>query len=115
MTQNTFKAVVRSLTPWVIAAVVWVVTHLGFHISLVTATQVASIIGTALTIGAHYLETKWKWFGVFLGWLGAPAYVPSVSKKQLASQVDVLTSQLNAINSVIASAPTTLPPGSPVA
>lgn len=113
MTQNTFKALVRSFTPWVISAVVYVVTHLGFHISLVTATEVSAILGTLLTLGAHVLETKWKWFGVFLGWIGAPAYVPSVTKATLRAQIEALTSQLSNVS--VSSASTVSPtPGTPV-
>jgi len=94
MTPNLLKAVIRSLTPWAISGVVYVVTHLGYHVSMVTATEIAAVLGTLVTIGAHALEVKWPWFGVFLGWIGAPAYDPTVTKAQLQAQIAVLEAQL---------------------
>ena len=95
MTQNIYKALVRSFTPWVISGIVYLVTHLGYHISMVTATEVAAIIGTLLTLGAHVLEVKWPAFGVFLGWIGAPAYVPVTTKATLQAQINALLSTNN--------------------
>jgi hypothetical protein len=94
MTPNLLKAVIRSLTPWVISAVVYLVTHMGYHVSMVTATEIAAVLGTLVTIGAHALEVKWPWFGVFLGWIGAPAYDPTVTKAQLQAQIAALEAQL---------------------
>jgi hypothetical protein len=111
MNQNLFKAIVRSLTPWVISAIVYVISHLGYHVTVVTAGEVAAILGTLLTIGAHALEVKWPWFGVLLGWIGAPAYNPS-AKAQLQAQVATLQAQLSAITTVI-STPSDPAPGSP--
>lgn len=96
MNKNIYKAIVRSLTPWVISGVVYVITHLGYHVSLSTAAAIATVLGTVVTIGAHALEVKWPWFGVFLGWIGAPAYQPTVTKKQLQAEIANLTAQLDA-------------------
>jgi hypothetical protein len=105
MTPNIFKSIVRSITPAVLSAIVWAASYFHYKVNAVTATEVAAILGTLVTIGAHVLETKWKWFGVFLGWLGAPAYDPTVTKAELQAQVAALTAQLDGINAVIASAP----------
>jgi hypothetical protein len=94
MNTNLLKATVRSLTPWVISGVVYVITHLGYHVSLSVAAEIAALLGTVVTIGAHALEVKWPWFGVFLGWIGAPAYQPTVTKAQLQKQIDALTAEL---------------------
>lgn len=117
MTPNTFKAIVRSLTPWVISGIVYLVTHLGYHISMVTATEVAAILGTLLTLGAHALEVKWPWFGVFLGWIGAPAYVPTVTKASLLAQLASLQAQIDnpAPGTPVTPTVTTAPPAPTVA
>lgn len=94
MNPNVLKAIVRSITPAVLSAIVWVASYFHYHVNAVTATEVASILGTLVTIGAHALETKWKWFGILLGWVGAPAYSPTVTKAQLQAQLAALEAQL---------------------
>lgn len=89
--RNQIKDAIRALTPWVIAAVVWLVQHFGFHISGLAAGKVAAIVGTAISLLARYLETKWKWFGALLGWIGVPQFSPTVLKTTLEKQlVDAL-------------------------
>ncbi len=104
---SVFKTIVRIATPWAISAVVWVGQRLGFHVNAGTATEVAAIVGTVLTIVVPPLEAKWKWFGVLLGWVGAPTYTASVSKAQLAAELAALQSQLAITNPPA--------PGTPVA
>ncbi len=104
---SVFKTIVRTVTPWAISAVVWTGQHLGFHVNVGTATKVSAIVGTSLTLLVPPLEAKWKWFGVLLGWVGAPTYTASVSKAQLAAELASLQSQL-AIDNPPA-------PGTPVA
>ena len=93
---NTVKALVRSLTPWAISVVASVIAHFGYHVSLTTASQITVAVGTVLTIGAHVLERRFPWVGVFLGWIGAPAYAPSV-KQSLALKVASLEAEIDAL------------------
>lgn len=86
---NAYKAILRSLMPFVEGAVVAVVAHFGWHINLATAAQVLVVVGGALTVVLHAAESRWPWVGVFLGVLGAPAYVPSAK----ATQAGVLATQ----------------------
>ncbi len=97
---NVWKSIVRSVTPFVIGAIVWCATFLGFHISIRTADAVGAIVGFGLTLVAHFLEIKWPAFGVFLGWLGAPSYTPILTKKKiianLQNQLETLATSINA-------------------
>jgi hypothetical protein len=119
MTPNTFKAIVRSITPWAIASVVWLVQHFGFHASTIQADRVLGVLGVLITIGAHALETKWKWFGVLLGWIGAPSYVKTITKKQeiaqLQAQINGMVSSGWSVRAVPVTTPVTPAPGTPVA
>jgi hypothetical protein len=92
---SVFKTIVRIATPWVISAVVWTSQRLGFHVNAGTATEVAAIVGTSITLVVPPLEAKWKWFGLLLGWVGAPTYTASVSKAQLEAELAALQAQLN--------------------
>lgn len=89
-----YKAIVRSLTPWVISGVISTATHLGFHVSTPTAVKLSVLIGTLLTIFVHFLEVKWPKFGILLGWVGAPTYSATKSKKDLQAEILALQAQL---------------------
>jgi hypothetical protein len=96
MQNNLFKALVRSLTPWLISGIVYMAVHLGYKISMTSATEVAALVGTLLTLLAHILETKYRWFGVFLGWLGAPSYTVAPTKAQTIAQLQAQIAALEA-------------------
>ncbi len=102
MTQNQFKAIVRSVMPFVISGVASVIARFGYHVSLDTVIQIVGIAGGGLTIVLHALEAKFPWVGVFLGWIGAPAYAPS-AKKSLALTVASLQTELAALKGPAAS------------
>ena len=109
MSPNTLKAIIRSLTPWAIGLVASLIAKFGYHVSLSVVSQIVGIVGIGLTVIAHALEVKWPWFGVFLGWLGAPAYSPIVTKAELQAQLTALEASLAAANDVSPA------PGTPVA
>ena len=94
MTQNTLKAIVRSLTPWALSALAGLVAHFGWHPSLALEIQLFTAAGAGLTIVLHAAEKKFPWVGVFFGWLGAPAYAPSAKNALIAdlqAKLDALT------------------------
>jgi len=85
---NAFKAVLRSLMPFVYSTSAAIIAHFGYHVSNSVVIQIVTIAGVALTIVLHALETQWPAFGVFLGYLGAPVYAPSTKvsyEAQIAS------------------------------
>ena len=98
---NAFKAIVRSLMPFVESGAAALIARLGYHVSLTTTIAILGIVGGALTILLHALETQWPAIGVFLGYIGAPVYAPStkISQKSaiatLEAQVAALTAQLD--------------------
>ena len=94
---NTLKAIVRSLTPWATSVLAAVIAHFGWHASPTLAGEIVVIAGAGLTIVLHAAETKFPWVGALLGWVGAPAYAPSLKKLQavtiakLQAEIDALT------------------------
>ena len=98
---NALKAIIRSLMPFVESGAAALIARLGYHVSLTTTIAILGIVGGALTILLHALETQWPAIGVFLGYLGAPVYAPStkISQKSaiatLEAQVAALTAQLD--------------------
>jgi hypothetical protein len=85
---NAFKAIVRSLMPFVYSIVAGAIAHFGYHVANTTVIQIVTIAGGVLTIVLHALETQWPAIGVFLGYIGAPVYAPSTKvtlQAQLAS------------------------------
>jgi TRAP-type C4-dicarboxylate transport system permease small subunit len=109
MTQNQLKAVVRSLTPWALSVVVAVAAHFGYHLSDVVALQIILGVGGFITVAAHALETKFPWVGIFLGWIGVPAYTLS-NKATIAS----LQAQLSALTAKADEATRPSAPSAPV-
>jgi hypothetical protein len=94
LSQNTLKAIIRSLTPWALSLIAGVVAHFGWHPSLALEVKIVGIGGAGLTVAVHALEVKFPWVGVFLGWLGAPKYAPSAKNAliaELQKKVDALT------------------------
>ena len=97
---NAFKAVVRSLMPFVESGAAALIARLGYHVTLTTTIAILGIAGGALTIVLHALETQWPAIGVFLGYLGAPVYPPStkVSKDAAIAQLEAQVAALIAAN-----------------
>lgn len=94
---SIFKTIVRAATPWAISAVVWSAQRFGLHVNAGTATEVAAVVGTALTVLVPPLEKKWPWVGVFLGWIGAPTYTALTTKAALEAEIVALQNQVNAV------------------
>ena len=92
---NPFKAIIRSLTPFAIAAVVGGAAHLGYHVTMGTAAAIVAGAGGFITVAVHALEPRYPWVGVFLGWLGAPGYTPTtkVTVVSLQAEIDALKAQ----------------------
>jgi hypothetical protein len=96
MIQNQIKAFVRSVTPFVESSIVGYIAHRFFHKGNVTAAEIAGVGGVFLSAALHWLEIHFPWVGVFLGWIGLPAYAPS-AKAQLSDKVAQLQSELDAL------------------
>lgn len=96
---NEFKAMVRSLMPFILGGIAALCAHFGWHPTGVELSEIVGIVGTVLTIVVRLLETKWPAFGILLGYVGAPVYPPStkVSNESLIatlqSQVAVLVAE----------------------
>lgn len=88
---NTFKAVVRSLMPFIESGVAGLIASLGFHATASVAAGIVAAGGTVLSIILHAAETKWAWVGAFLGSIGAPVYPPSTKKSKDARISDLET------------------------
>lgn len=93
---NAFKAILRSLMPFVYSIAAGIIARFGYHVANTTVIQIVTIAGVALTIVLHALETQWPAIGVFLGYIGAPVYAPS-TKVSLTSQVATLENQVAAL------------------
>ncbi len=102
---NVWKAIIRSSTTWLIGIIISVAVDLGYHVTLATATVIAGAVGFGLTLLAHLLEVKWPWFGVFLGWLGAPSYTPVVTKNQI-----IATLKADLAAALVAQSPSSVDP-----
>lgn len=100
MTSNVYKAIIRGLVPWLTSTIAAVVAHFGFHVSPIVSAEVIVFAGTGLTVILHALETRYRWIGVFLGWIGAPVYAPSV-KATLQANIATLQAQLAAISATL--------------
>ena len=83
---NAFKAIVRSLMPFVYSGAAALIARFGYHVANTTVIQIVTIAGGVLTIVLHALETQFPWIGVFLGYIGAPIYAPSAKVTLAASQ-----------------------------
>ena len=107
---NAFKAIVRSLMPFIESGAAALIARLGYHVSNATTLQILAIAGAALTIILHAAETQWPSIGIFLGYIGAPVYAPStkVSQATQISQLETLVAKLLAEKdeAVTPSAPT---------
>jgi hypothetical protein len=99
---NTFKAIVRSLMPFIESGAAALIARLGYHVTLTTTIAILGIAGGVLTLLLHAAESQWPWVGVFLGYIGAPVYAPSTKVSQstqiaqLEALVAALITQLNA-------------------
>ena len=79
--------------PFLETSAAGLVAHLGFHLSTKTAAiYIAGGGGVVLSGVLNYLEKRFKWVGVLLGWIGAPSYAPSLS-----ATVKSLTAELEAL------------------
>lgn len=83
---NTLRSIIRSVTPYLTSVVASVIAHFGYHASDALVAQIVTVGGTALSVLLHTLEVKWPWFGVLLGYKGAPVFPPS-AKANLAQQL----------------------------
>jgi hypothetical protein len=95
MNPNTLKALVRTLTPLLYPLVASAIARFGYHVSNATIIQIVAGGFAGLTVILHSAEAKWPWVGVFMGWLGAPAYAPStkMTVTQLQAEIDALKAQ----------------------
>lgn len=107
---NSFKAIVRSLMPFVYSGAAAIIAHFGYHVNNATVVQIVAIAGAALTIVLHALETQFPWVGILLGYIGAPVYPPS-PKVTLAMENQMLKSQIALIELQLASLSS--PPATP--
>ena len=92
--QNTIKTLIRGLTPLVYSTIAAAVARFGYHVSLATVAQIVAAGTAGLSAILIPLERQFPWFGVFLGWLGAPAYAPSAKNALIAdlqAKLDALT------------------------
>lgn len=83
---NAFKAIIRSLMPFIYSGAAGLIARFGYHVTNSTVIQIVAIAGGVLTIVLHALETQFPWVGVFLGYIGAPIYAPSAKVTLAASQ-----------------------------
>ncbi len=97
MATNVYKAIIRSLTPWATSVAAAVIAHFGFHVSAIVSAQIVVYAGTVLTVLLHALETRYRWVGVFLGWIGAPVYEPG-AKASMQATIASLQAELAAIS-----------------
>ena len=97
---NSLKAIIRSLMPFVYSTAASLIAHLGYHVSMKSTVEIVAIVGAALTILLHALETQWPAIGIFLGYVGAPVYAPStkVSQAQQIAQLEAQIASLVASN-----------------
>lgn len=97
---NSLKAIIRSLMPFVYSTAASLIAHLGYHVSMKSTVEIVAIVGGALTILLHALETQWPAIGIFLGYVGAPVYAPStkVSQAQQIAQLEAQIASLVASN-----------------
>ena len=93
MNSNRIKSFVRSVFPFAESAAASLIAHYGYHVSPVVATYILGFGGAGLSAVLHWLEGHFPWVGVFLGWVGAPAYSPSL-KAVLASSLDQAQGQI---------------------
>lgn len=110
---NAFKAIVRSLMPFVLSSLAAASTRLGWHLTSTEQAQIVVVGGAVLTIVLHALETQWPAVGIFLGYIGAPVYAPStkVSDKARIAQLEAEMAALLAANEEKAAAsPPSAPP-----
>lgn len=98
---NAFKAIVRSLMPFVLAGIVALCVRLGYHPTPQVVSDIALAGGAALTILLHAAESRWPRLGVLLGYVGAPVYPPS-AKVSLASENADLKDRLAALEAAVA-------------
>lgn len=107
---SVFKTIVRTVTPLLISAMVWTGQRLGLHVNAGTATEVAGVVGLSLSLAVPPLEKKWRWFGLLLGWVGAPSYIKNPTKAQIESENLKLQAEISALTDGAYPAP-----GTPVA
>jgi len=110
---NAFKAIVRSLMPFVYSGAAALIARFGYHVANTTVIQIVTIAGGLLTIVLHALETQFPWIGVLLGYIGAPIYAPSAKVTLAASQkaqIATLEQQLATFSTLLQTHGITPPP-----
>lgn len=107
--QNTIKTLIRGLMPLVYSTIAAAVARFGYHVSLATVAQIVAAGTAGLNAILVPLERQFPWFGVFLGWLGAPEYTPTVSKAALLGRIAELESKGNHPTSQVATASSAAP------
>ena len=110
---NPFKAVVRSLMPFVISGIVAVCVHFGYHPSAQVADDIALAGGAGLTIVLHAAESRWPKLGVLLGYVGAPVYAPSTKVSLAAENADLKARVANLEAAAAAQVASSLTPPAP--
>lgn len=92
---NQLKAFVRSVFPFLESGAAALIVHYTAHLSPAASAYILGGGGLFLSAALHWLEGHFPWVGVFLGWIGAPAYAPS-AKTVLEQQVANLQAELDA-------------------
>jgi hypothetical protein len=96
MVQNQIRAFIRGVMPFVESSIAGFIAHRYFKSSTVTVAQIIAVGGALWSAVLHYLEIHFPWVGVFLGWIGVPAY-PQSAKTRLAAQVAALQSEIDTL------------------
>ena len=102
MSPNLIKSIIRAVFPYLESSAAAAIAHFGFHVSPTSSAAIIALGGTFLATALHSLESKFAWIGVFLGWIGAPAYAPS-AKKLLTQTVATLQAEIDALKGPAAS------------
>jgi hypothetical protein len=77
---NPTKAIIRSLTPFVIGAATATLAHFGWHLSAEETSDATVVVGFVLTGVVQAGEARFPWLGFLAGIRGVPIY--QTSKRQ---------------------------------
>lgn len=85
-------SLVRTVTPLLVGLVASVLTKIGAQVDEGVITEfVGGLITVAYSAGYYFIVrglevfTRWKYAGLFLGWVKAPVYVPPNDPRALAA------------------------------
>lgn len=113
MSQNQIRAFIRGLMPFVYAWAAAFIAHLGYHAGPRTTALVLAVTFAVLSALLHWLEIHFPWVGIFLGWIGIPAFPPS-KRTTLLAEIARLQTQVLALTPKPAESPQNAPEAPPV-